>query len=97
MFMDRGAEVSSAQRGQLLGLKALGAMAVVGLMSFVLIVPFGAGGIGSSRVARRGAVDPGSTIRLRVRRCERGRLLSPRSSTASPWRVAFLVGQLWSL
>ncbi|TCC33714.1 hypothetical protein [Kribbella sindirgiensis] len=45
MFVDRGAGgVLGSSAGKLLGLKALGAMAVVGLMSFVLIVPFGAGG-----------------------------------------------------
>jgi hypothetical protein len=45
MFMERGAGgMFGGGTSSFLGLKALGALAVVGLMSLILIAPFGAGG-----------------------------------------------------
>ncbi|MFB6724614.1 hypothetical protein ACFCV3_30840 [Kribbella sp. NPDC056345] len=45
MFMEPGiGGIFGASAGKAVGLKALGAMAVVGLMGLVMIVPFGAGG-----------------------------------------------------
>ena len=79
-----------------MALKAIGVMALVGLLGLVLIVPFGAGG--DRFVAGCPAGDGGGlTIPLRTRRPRSDRSPSPRSSIRWPLPAAFRVGRRWWL